>query len=125
MFASSSTFRPQPGRGSQGSAPSVVCFMAWYGSTGLQQSSKGSCSLHVSGPNLWVDCQWSALVPPLNSGANAVLISLQALSAVQALMSAVVAMKQQTIVCYTLCVSREMNGVTLSYCYSGDYPTRE
>ena len=46
------------------------------------------------------------------------------LSAVQALMLAVVVLKQPTIESYTLFVSHGMNGVTLSYCFSGDYPTR-
>ena len=54
-----------------------ICSVCWmlcmtlYGSTSLQQSSKGSCSLLVSGYNLRADCQWHTLVPPLNSGANA------------------------------------------------------
>ena len=50
--------------------------MAWYGSTSLQQSSKGSCSLLVSGHILRADCQWRTLVPPLNCGANAALASV-------------------------------------------------
>ena len=44
-----------------------VCWMlctALYGSTSLQQSSKGSCSLLVSGHNLRAECQWCTLVPP-------------------------------------------------------------
>ena len=59
-----------------------VCWMlctALYGSTSLQQSSKGSCSLLVSGYNLRADCQWRTLVPPLNSGANAAPASVLAL----------------------------------------------
>ena len=52
---------------------------ALYGSTSLQQSSKGSCSLLVSGHNLRADCQWRILVPPLNSGANAAPASVLAL----------------------------------------------
>ena len=59
-----------------------VCWMlctALYGSTSLQQSSKGSCSLLVSGHNLQADCQWRTLVPPLNSGANAAPASVLAL----------------------------------------------
>ena len=66
--------------GSLGS--SFICWMlctALYGSTSLQQSSKGSCSLLVSGHNLWADCQWRTLVPPLNSGANAAPASVLAL----------------------------------------------
>ena len=42
-------------------------------------SSKGSCSLLVSGHNLRADCKWHTLVLPLNSGANAALASVQAL----------------------------------------------
>ena len=62
-----------------------ICFVCWmlctalYGSTSLQQSSKGSCSLLVSGYNLRADCQWRTLVPPLNSGANAAPASVPAL----------------------------------------------
>ena len=33
-------------------------------------------------------------------------------------------LKQPEIKCLTLGLSRGMNGVTLSYCYSGNYPTR-
>ena len=59
-----------------------VCWMlctALYGSTSLQQSSKGSCILLVSGYNLRADCQWRTLVPPLNSRANAAPASVLAL----------------------------------------------
>ena len=45
----------------------------------LQQSSKGSCSLLVSGHNLRVDCQWRTLAPPLSSGADAAPASVLAL----------------------------------------------
>ena len=70
MIASSDSlhFAPIWG-GSLGSVWSVACCTAWYGSTSLQQSSNGSCSLHVSGNNLQADCQrvrWflrSAAVP--------------------------------------------------------------
>ena len=61
MIASSSTFRG--GGGYWGSVP----YVAWYASTSLQQSSKESCSLRVSGHNLRGDCQWRTLVPPLKS----------------------------------------------------------
>ena len=59
MIASSSTFRqPHPPPpiwgGLLGSVPSVACCSAWYGSTSLQQSPKGSCSLYVSGHNIRV-----------------------------------------------------------------------
>ena len=59
-----------------------VCWMlcmALYGSTSLQQSSKGSCSLLVSCHNLRADCQWHTLVPLLNSGANTAPASVLAL----------------------------------------------
>ena len=61
------------------SVPSVACCTAWYESTNLQQSSKGSCSLLVSGYNLWADSRWRTLVPPLNNCTNASLASVQAL----------------------------------------------
>ena len=38
-------------------------------------------------------------------------------------MLAVVALKQPAIECLTLRLTRGMNGVTLSYCYSRDYLT--
>ena len=64
MIASSSTFSPIRG-GSLGiSVLSIACCMAWYRSTSLQQSSKGSCSRLVSGHNLQADCQWRTLAPP-------------------------------------------------------------
>ena len=71
MIASSSTFCPHPGRVIRDLFRLLDAFTALYGSTSLQQSSKGSCSLLVSGYNLRADCQWRTLVPPLNSGANA------------------------------------------------------
>ena len=76
MIASSSIFCPHLGR--------VIRDLfrlldVVYGSTSLQQSSKGSCSLLVSGYNLRADCQWRTLVPPLNSGANAAPASVLAL----------------------------------------------
>ena len=75
MIASSSTFRPHLGK-----VIRDLCRLldAVYGSTSLQQSSKGSCSLLVSGHNLRADCQWRTLVPPLNSGANAAPASVLA-----------------------------------------------
>ena len=80
---------------SQGSVPSVACFTALYGSTSLQQSSEGSCNIHKSGHNLRADCR----VLPFANGANAAPVSVPALSAVQALMLAVVALKQPAIEC--------------------------
>ena len=71
IIASSSTFRPHPGRVIRDLFRLLDAVTALYGSTILQQSSKGSCSLLVSGYNLRADCQWLTLVPPLNSGANA------------------------------------------------------
>ena len=75
MIASSSTFRPHPGR----VIPSVACCTAWYESTSLQQSSKGCCSLLVFGYYPRADCQWRTLVHLLNSGANAAPAPVQAL----------------------------------------------
>ena len=46
---------------------------------------------------------------------------------VQALTLVVVALKWGTAIhveCLTLCLTHGMKGVTLSYCYSGDYPTQ-
>ena len=63
MIASSSTFRPHPGRVIRDLFRLLDAVMALYGSTSLQQSSKGSCSLLVSGYNLRADCQWRTLVP--------------------------------------------------------------
>ena len=71
MIASSSTFRPQLGRVIRdlfrllGAVYSIV-----------QQSSKGSYSLLVSGCNLRADCQWRSLFPQLNSGAIAASASV-------------------------------------------------
>ena len=61
-----------------GSVPSVACW--------------GSCSLHVAGYNIVVDCQRGSLFPPLNSGVNA------APASVQALMLAMLEPKLQAIV---------------------------
>ena len=52
MIASSSTFCLHPGRVIR----DLMLCTALYGSTSLHQSSKGSCSLLVSGHNLWADC---------------------------------------------------------------------
>ena len=79
MSASSSTFRPHPGRVIRDLFRLLDAVTALYGSTSLQQSSKGSCSLLVSGYNLRADCQWHTLVPPLSSGANAAPASVLAL----------------------------------------------
>ena len=79
MIASSSTFRPHPGRVIRDQFRLLDAVTALYGSTSLQQSSKGSCSLLVSGYNLRADCQWRTLVPPLNSVANAAPASVLAL----------------------------------------------
>ena len=81
MIVSSILFAPIWG-GSLGIC-SVSCLL--YGmvrSTILQQSSKGSCSLLVSGHNLRADCQWRTLVPSLNCSANAALASVQACAGV-------------------------------------------
>ena len=76
MIASSSTFRPHSGRVIRDLFRLLDAVTALYGSTSLQQSSKGS--LLVSGYNLRADCQWRTLVPPLNSGANAAPASVLA-----------------------------------------------
>ena len=52
MIASSSTFCPHPGRVIRDLFCLLDAVTALYGSTSLQQSSKGSCSLLVSGYNL-------------------------------------------------------------------------
>ena len=56
MIASSSTFRPHLGRVIRDLFRLLDAVTALYGSTSLQQSSKGSCSLLVSGYNLRADC---------------------------------------------------------------------
>ena len=61
MIASSSTFRPHPERVIRDLFRLLDAVTALYGSTSLQQSSKGSCSLLVSGYNFRVDCQWRTL----------------------------------------------------------------
>ena len=67
----------------------------------------------MAGYNSVVDCQQGSLFPPLNSGANA------APASVQDLMLAMLEPKLQAI---SLGLSRGMNGVTLNYCDSEDYP---
>ena len=52
MIASSSTFRPHQGRVIRDLFRLLDAVTALYRSTSLQQSSKGSCSLLVSGYNL-------------------------------------------------------------------------
>ena len=82
------------------------------------------------GHNLRVDCQRYTPAPPFNSGANAASVSVPALP-VQCHYSAGTdvsrfrALKQPTIECLTLRLTRGMNRITLSYCSSGDYPTRD
>ena len=53
----------------------------------------------------------SGIIWFLRNGANAASVSVQALSAVQALMLAVIALKHPAKECWTLCVLRGMNGV--------------
>ena len=79
MIASSSTFRPHPGRVIKDLFRLLNAVYGIVRSTSLQQSSKGSCSLLVSGYNLGSDCQWRTLVPTLNRGANATPASVLAL----------------------------------------------
>ena len=104
--------------GGGGGNPHVMPIFFFLGGGGR---SGMIASLHVSGHNLRVDCQPRALVPPLNSGANAAPVSVCrhswcSVTTVEALMLAVVALKQPAIECLTLGLSRRMNGVTLSYC---------
>ena len=97
LIASSSTFYPHLGRVT---GICSICHMLYNmvrKHYSLQQSSTGSCSPHESGHNLRADCQWCTLVPPFDNSANAALVSVQALSAVQTLMLAVVALKQPAI----------------------------
>ena len=101
----------------QRSVPSVACFIAWYRFTSLQLSPKQSCSLHVFGHNLRADCLCRTLVPLLDNGADAALVSVQALSAVQALMLEAAGKKM-------LDIMNNNKLLTLSYCYSGGYLTR-
>ena len=84
MIANSSTFTPIRG-GSQGSVLSVAC-------------SNAAC-IHESGHDLRADCQCRTLIHPFDNGANAASVSVQALSAVQALMLDVVVLKQPAIEC--------------------------
>ena len=63
-----------------------------------------------------VDCQQGNLFPPLNSGANAAPASVQALILTM--------LEPELQKCLALGLSRGMNGVTLNYCDSEDYPTR-
>ena len=106
MVASNSTSRPHMGRVT--GICSVCRRLHSKGGLrkhyGLQQSSKGTCSLHMSGCNLRADFQWPTLVLPFDNSADAALVSVHTLSAGQALMLAVVALKQPAIECYTLCL---------------------
>ena len=75
MVASNSTFRTHLGRVIRDLSRllhAAPCCTAWYRITSLHRLSKRSCSLHVAGYNIVVDCQRGSLFPPLNSGANAV-----------------------------------------------------
>ena len=88
-------------KGPLGSVPSIACCNAWCGSTSLQQSFKGSCSLHVAGHNLRADCHGVPWL--LRSTAVPMQLSYQCrhcqcnVTAVQALMLAVLALKQPAI----------------------------
>ena len=78
MIASSSALRPHPGRVIRDLF--LQLHVVWHGmEASLQQWSKGSCTLLVSGHNLRADCQWCTLVSPLNCGANTALASVLAL----------------------------------------------
>ena len=81
--------------------------------------------------NLWSNRQRYTLVPPLNSGGNVVAMQPpHQCSHWQCRVTVSVGTdggrgKQPAIECLTLYLSRGIlvNGVTLSYCSSGDYPT--
>ena len=77
VIASSSIFCPHLGRVTRELFRQLHA--VWHGMEAL--SSKGNCSLLVSGHNLQADCQWHTLVPLLNCGANAALASVQAMVA--------------------------------------------
>ena len=62
----------------------------------------------------WTGCQRRPLVPPVNNGAKAVPASAQALWCWPWW-----GLNLPAIECLTLGLSLRMNGVTLSYCYSG------
>ena len=76
MIASSSTFCPHPGRVIRDLFRLLDAVTALYGSTSLQQSSKGSCTLLVSGYNLRADYpgssaqQRSQCSPRISAGAD-------------------------------------------------------
>ena len=76
MIASSSTFRPHPGKVIRDLFRQLHAVRHGTEALGLQQSSKGRCSLLVSDHNLGADCQLCTLVPPLNCGASAALASV-------------------------------------------------
>ena len=84
MIANSSTFSPPSGEGHR----DLFCL-----SHALQHASS---SLAIIFGRIE---KWCTLVPLFDNGANAASVSVQALSAVQALMLAVVALKQPAIEC--------------------------
>ena len=83
IIAKSSTFYPHPER------VTGICFVC----------PCFTACLHEFSHNLRADCQWCTLVPPFDNGANAATLSVQALSAGQALVLAVVALKRPAIEC--------------------------
>ena len=95
MIANSSTFHPHPWR--------VTGIYLFCLSHALQHASTSLSK--IFGP---IE-KWCTLVHLFDNGANAASVSVQALAAVQALMLAVVALKQTAIECQTLCVLRGMN----------------
>ena len=74
MIASSSTFRPHPGRVIRDLLRQLHA--VWHGTEALVYQGKLQ---PPRGHNLQVDCQWRTLVSPLNCGTNAALASLLAL----------------------------------------------
>ena len=116
MGASSRTFLP-PFAGHYGSVPSVACCTTCHGSTGLQRLSKGNCAPPLeSGYNLKAVCQRDDL-----GYLHSTVVLMQLPHRCRHRCGHV---KLPTVECLTLDLLRGMNGVTLNYCYSGDYPTR-
>ena len=114
--------------GSLGSVPSAACCIVWYRalvySNHPREAAASTYLAIIFGQNV------SSVSWFLRSTAVPMQLPYQcshcqcSVTTVQALMFAVVALKQPTIECLTLGLTWGMNGVTLSYCYPGDYPSR-
>ena len=115
MVASSSTFRTHLGRVIRDL--SRLLYVAPHGTESLVYNAYPR---EVAAYTWLAIILWStvgSLFPPLNSGANA------ARASVQTLMLAMLEPKLQAIVLSIRSLPWEMNGVTLNYCDSEDYPT--